>query len=361
MEDLVYLTDILRMTMDRTAIVQKRRTLAMIIATGVVVAVVGIAAIIGGLSGAAPEQAGLAPSPAPVDAPTSDPALTQRVLDSARQYLNQQKPQQAEIVLSKGIEQAPEDQDLRIAYAETLLTLGRTREAYDQYEKAIYIGPDPADLHFTAGTVANAAGLTDRSIEHFSMAQQKDASNPNYPLNLAQIQRKIGDLDAAKASLLRAIRLDPTLAIAHGVLADIALQENSLSLARQYIDRARDLQPASVHWRLIEARIDRRENHPEDALRLILALDESTLLSDRMLLTEAGLCYGMLRKPDEAADLFSRAAERNPEDADLLYETALWHQRAGLDDAAAVYASRAARLGNAAAERLLASIEDSAG
>jgi Tfp pilus assembly protein PilF len=340
------------MVMEQTSIVQKRRMIATVVASGVAVGLIGISLLV----------ASLTTTPAPSDEPagpatTASAAVIEQVLDSARHSLDTQEPEKAEIVLRAAIDKAPEDQDLRIMYGETLLALGKTRESYSEYEKAIFIGPDHAELRFTAGTIANAAGMTEQSVEHFSMAQSQDPTNAKHPLYLAQIQRKMGDLEAAKASLLRAVKIDPSLDIAWGVLANIALDENNLSLATNHIKRARQLAPSNIQWRLTEARIHRRENHPEDALRLILALDEAQLLADPMLLSEAGLCYGMLRRPADAADLYGRAVERNPENPDLLYEAALWHQRADLGDAAVVYASRAANLGNEAAGRLLANIE----
>lgn len=341
------------MMLEQTETVRKRRRVLLAASLGVAGVVGVVALLIGALTGgpAGPAESAAATEPASVNA-----TQIRRVLESARTYLDQGEAAKASVLLRETIARAPEDQELRTLYAESLLAEGEVRASYDQLEKAVFIGPDSAELRFFAGTVANQAGLPQQALEHYAMAQSLDPRNPKHAVYLAQIQRKVGEVDAAKASLLRAVQLDPSLHQAWATLADISLGENSTTLARQHIDRARELAPDSVVYRLIEARIDRRENNPEQALRLLLALGEDEVVADPNLLNEAALCYGLLQRPEAAADLYGKAVEARPNDAVTAYEAALWHQRAGIDDAAANYAERAARLGSEPAQRLLASM-----
>jgi len=340
------------MMLEQTETVRKRRRVLLAASLGVAGFVGVVALLIGALTGgpAGPSESAAA-EPASVNADQ-----VRRVLESARTYLDQGEAAKASVLLRETVARAPEDQELRTLYAESLLAEGKPGESYDQLEKAVFIGPDSAELRFFAGTVANGAGLPQQALEHYAMAQSLDPRSPKHPVYLAQIQRKVGEVDAAKASLLRAVQLDPSLHQAWATLADISLGENSTALARQHIDRARELEPDSVVYRLIEARIDRRENNPEQALRLLLALGEDEVVADPNLLNEAALCYGLLQRPEAAADLYGKAVERRPNDAETAYEAALWHQRAGVEDAAANYAERAARLGSEPAQRLLASM-----
>jgi Tfp pilus assembly protein PilF len=291
---------------------------------------------------------------APRDAEAAAPALSlqQRgaILDSARVYLREDEPGKAEAILREAIEQSPRDQDFRTLYAETLLRVGRPHDAYQHYEHAIAVGPDHAELRHAAGTVANTVGLPQVALVHYHKAQTLNPASPKHPLYLAQIQRKLGQTDEAKASLLRAAKLDPSLAQAWGSLAAIALDENKLSVARGFVERAREAEPSSHGWRLLQAKILRRGNDPEAALRLLSPLDRETLLADPGLLEEQAMCLGMLGRPAEAAALYADAVERldrlPPDDrpdryADLLRETARWYERAGEDDVAALYARRA--------------------
>lgn len=282
----------------------------------------------------------------------------QTALSGARQYLRDGEPGKAEAILQEVIAAAPTDQDARILMGEALLGLERPRDAYERYVEAIAVGPDHAELEFATAAVANTAGLPDRAEEHYWKAQSLDPTNPKHPLYLAQIQRKLGRPDEAKASLLRATKLEPGLAIGWGVLADMALEENKLSLAAQHIARARAIEPSNTRWRLIEARILRRDNKPENAVRLLRSLPDEELLADPNLLAEAAACYAMLSRPDDAAGLYMTASARSPEDADLAFDAAVWLDRAGRPGDAEVFASAAANRGHQKARELLSNLKN---
>jgi len=290
---------------------------------------------------------------APVRVDAADPVRIAEALAGARDWLNHKEPDKAERILRAVLADAPAEHDAQALLAETMLAKGKLQDAYTAFQAAIATGDPSAPLHFSTGVVASELGKPEEAEQHFLFAQQLDAGNPQYPLYLAAVERSLNKLEAAKVALLRAVKLKPDLAEAWGQLADIALQENKLSLARQHIRRARQAQPGAVVWRLVEARILRRDNAPEEAARLLMALKRDEILDNPAVLEELARCYGMLRRPGEAAQLYADAVERRPDDAALLRETALWYERAGVNDAAMVYASRAARLGDEASARLL--------
>ncbi|MBL0921431.1 MAG: tetratricopeptide repeat protein [Phycisphaerales bacterium] len=333
--------------LDHLEQVRQRRRFATLGLLGFVAIVAGAALLVRSLT----TPAGTTVAPAPGRAMSAIDA--QAALSGARQYLRDGEPGKAEAILQEVIASAPTDQDAHILMGEALLGLERPRDSYEQYIRALAIGPEHAELHFAAAAVANTAGLPDRAEEHYWKAQSLDPTNPKHPLYLAQIQRKLGRNDEAKASLLRATLLEPGLAIAWGVLADLALEENKVSLARQHIAKARAIEPANTRWRLIEARVLRRDNDPQSAVRLLRSLPDEELLADPNLLAEAAACYAMLSRPDDAAGLFMMASSRRPEDADLAYDAALWLDRAGRPGDAQVFAVAAANRGHQKARELL--------
>jgi len=331
--------------MDRTAQVKRRRLWAGMASLSALAIIIIAVALFRALTGAGPltSEAGQG----------ARPAALLDALDAARKSLLAGEPAAAKALLTKLVERYPRDQDARTLYAESLLELGEPERALDQYEQAIAIGPDFPELRFAAGSAANIAGHPQTAEIHYHRAQALDPSNSQYPLYLGTVQRNLGRTVEAQASLLRAVKLSPDLANAWGQLADIALQENKLSLASQHVGRARDLEPGSEHWRLIEARILRRQNKPENAARLLMAIDSDRRLSNPMILREIALCFGMLSRPDDAAELFADAVELRPDDPALLYEAALWHDRAQRPDRAFGFARRAAELGSDEAQTLL--------
>lgn len=335
--------------MERTAQLRKRRLL---LGLGVGLPLVIVLAVVALLAHSFWSGPGAPGSAGAAARSTADPAAVAEIMDRARQRLKQNEPGAAESILRAGLDADPGNQDMRMLYGETLLTLGKAREAYRQYEQAIAIGPDNAELRFAAGTVASVAGMLDRAEENYARAQQLAPNNPKHPLYLGQVLRKLGRIDEAKAAILTAAKLDPNMAYAWGTLAGIALDENKLSIAETYIRKARDADPKMGAWRLLEAKVLRRQGKPEDAVRLLMALDESDRLTDPNVLEELGLSLGLMKRPADAAALYADAVERNPKDKELLYQTALWYQRAGMEDAAKVYAKRAADLGQPDAKKL---------
>lgn len=280
-------------------------------------------------------------------------------MDAARRYLNQGEAGKAEPILLAMLDRSPRDQDALTLLAETMLAQSKPKDALALYLRAIAVGPDHAELRFAAATVAIEAGEPERAIEHYQAAERLDPASPKHPLYLAQVQRSLGKVDAAKASLLRAASLDPDLAIAWGVLADIALGENAVPLARQHIARARAADPANVHWRVIEARILRRDNQPAEAVRLLAALGDDALAEEVNATAELAMSYGLLGRADDAAGIWMRASAKRPEDAAAAYEAAQWLDRAGRRDEALIFADAAAALGHAPAKALASRLRSS--
>jgi tetratricopeptide (TPR) repeat protein len=294
-----------------------------------------------------PEQASAAPV-----ARTGNSQALAAALDSARVYSKRGEWSKAEAVLRKTAEQYPMDQDVHVALAESLIAQKKAAQAYEQYEKALAIGPREPKLEYSAGVTASTAGLIDRAEEHFSMAQAADPLNASYPLSLGMVQRKLGQLDAAKASLLRAANIDPENAFAWGTLADIALGENNLGLALQHIVKARTLQPDSKEWRLIEARARKRKGEPEKALALLLPMDISQR-HEPVVARQIAECYGMLGRAVDGAHVMGDASNANPTDAALAYDAAAAFEHAGDKPKALEFAKRAKMLGNADAAGLI--------
>lgn len=274
------------------------------------------------------------------------------VLDSARLLMKQSEWTKAEAVLRQAVMKFPEDQETRIALAETFIAQKKFPEAYEQYEKALAIGPRDQKIEYAAGLAASSANLTERAEEHFSMAQTADPKNPTYALMLGTVERKLGHPEAAKAALLRAVNLDPDRAIAWGTLADIALGENKIDLALQHIDHARRLEPSNVEWRIIQARALKRKGEPEQALMLLVPLDP-TQRRDAPIARLMAECYGMLGRHADAATVMADACTADPTDKNLAYDAAVCFERAGDKARALDYAKQAKILGHEGAAKFI--------
>lgn len=310
----------------------------------------GVAALLGAaFAGWTIWRVANAPAPVAPETPEgpgiADTQTVEAVLATVKQLINDGQPSAAETVLSRAVRQFPSDQDLKLSYGDLLMSWQRWGEAYDQYLAAIELGPVPAPVQFSAGTLASMTDRPALAAAHFTTAMRLDPGEPNYPMYLASAQLKLNQTSEAKASLAIAVRMAPDRAQVWGMLAQIALTENKLEIAAQHIAKARAIQPAAPVWLLMDARIEKRRGRPERALDLLHTLPQQEMdLPDTMrLLAE---CYGMLGRPAEAASRYVDAAERRPDDADLAFEAALWLDRANERDEALAWADRAADRGH---------------
>jgi predicted Zn-dependent protease len=273
-------------------------------------------------------------------------------LESARKLMNEGEWNKAEAILRQAAAKYPEEQEIRIALAETLVASKDYAAAYQQYELALAIGPRDPRVEFAAGVVANTGGAPNKALHHFFAAQAHEPTNAAFALNLGLLQRKLNDVDGAKASLLRTVNLDPQNAFAWGTLADIALGENNVNVALQHISRARNLQPESRDWRLIEARAQKRKGDPERALLTLLPMDISQRREFQVVRLIAE-CYGMLGRHADAAAALADASLADPSNAELAYDAAVGFERAGERTKAIEFAQRGKILGSQPAARFL--------
>jgi len=265
----------------------------------------------------------------------------------------------AQAILTQAIAERPDEQRLYVEYAEVLVALQQTKEAYSNYEKAIAVGPATHPIQLAAGTVASMLGQTQRAREHFEAAQQLDKTDWKAPLFLAQMQIKLGDTEDATKNLLLAVKLKPDSAAAWASLADLELRENKITLAAQHIVKARELEPASTAWRVLEARVHKRANEPAKALEVLMGLDAVQRLEPGVLST-MGECLGMLSRPKDAAVLYSDVSDSLPSRGDLALAAAQWWERAGKPENGVRYAQRAAEVGEAGAADLKLKLEAAA-
>lgn len=284
---------------------------------------------------------------------SGDPAKAiDAVLRTADDAMREGRPENAQAMLEKAVAAYPNDQELYIALARSLVFQQKNSEAYQRYLQALRIGPALAALHFDAATVAASAKLFPEAIAQYELAERKAPTEAKYPLYLAMVQVRSGDDSKAMASLARVLKLNPNVAEAWGTMAELEVRENKLDLALQHAAKARELQPQNPRWRVVEARILKRDNKPQEAAERLMALDASDR-HELPTLALLGECFGMLSRPSDAAREYTQAAAETPTNPELWYQAALWQQKAGQKAEAVASARRAMELGHAKAKELV--------
>lgn len=278
------------------------------------------------------------------------------VMTAAREYLSRGKPGTTIAILDRALDKYPAESALHALRGQALVSMDKKPAALEAFERACFVGPDSAINRDFAATIAADIGQDEQAAAHWAMAQQLAPDNPKYPLYRAQVLRRLGRTEEAKAQLMLAAGLDESIGVAWATLAAIALDENKPDIVLQHIRRARALEPGNISYRVIEAKGLRRLNRPADALTLLGALpdNERAILE---VVEEMALCYGLTNQPAEAASLYVHACDRNPNDGRVALTAAEWLERAGDRASALARAEHAAMLGQPGAREMVARLK----
>lgn len=165
--------------------------------------------------------AGAQTNPVPLEraVPASAPRAADDALEHARSLLAANRPEQALLVIERGLEDAPSDVRLR----------------------------------FQRGVLLAQAGRTDEAVAAFTELTQQFPELPEPHNNLATLHAQRGELDLARASLEEALRALPTYSLAHENLGDVQLRlaersyqraleaDAANQAAREKLERTREL------------------------------------------------------------------------------------------------------------------------
>ncbi len=269
-------------------------------------------------------------------APTSQSPVTQEAIDAAlsaaQQYFVQQELPNAELILRKLIERAPQEYRAHELLGQVLLSQAMQPvaepdprasaqaivQAYEQYRQATQLMPaqvDPtiaAGLHQSAGEIASIAGRLDDALDHFERAALLDPTNPKHPLYQGQILLQKRMLPEARRALERVLIVDPNEAYAHASLAMIALEQHDQDKAIAHIAEARQIDPNDLSLRVQEARVRRLCNQPRRALELLVLLTDQER-AEEVVASEIASCYRQLGQPTEAAQAWQHRYQLRPE------------------------------------------------
>ncbi len=172
----------------------------------------------------------------------------------------------------------------------------------------------------------------DEALEHYAAALALDPGKAAYHAALGSALSRFGRPRDAQGSLVEAVRLAPKDPRMHHALAMVLDDLAEHTTARDHLERAVALDPGfapALHG--LAAFHDARGEH-EQAIpyyRQALENDPGRALRGRL-----GVLIGQQGALDEAADLLTEAARRNPQDPTILFNLGVTHaQRGDLDRA----------------------------
>lgn len=194
--------------------------------------------------------------------------------------------------LQKAVTDAPDDRELRLAWARSLVSAQRYVEARDEFRSLLTGTPGDAELLYAVALLAVQLGDPADAEIHFARALAADYPRPDLVrLHMGQISADRGDGEAARKWFDEISDLD---------LRPEATIRSALSLAREErIDEAR-------------ARLQGEDDEPEILRRYVLT--EVQILRDA-------------DRSGEALLVINEALRETPDDTGLLYEAAMLSER----------------------------------
>ena len=191
----------------------------------------------------------------------------------------------------------------------TLSLLERPDEALDAFQALI--GDDPRDVEalVNAGLSLQALGRMDEARDAYERALALDESHAVAWCYLGVLRNEALDTDGALEALQRAVELDPSDVEAWCELANVHEKSNDLEPAASALARAERLAPGHPQVAIDAARLDRRRDRVDEALRRLQAVD-ARALPQRMAqeyLYEAGTALDRAGREREAFAAFSEA------------------------------------------------------
>jgi len=169
----------------------------------------------------------------------------------------------------------PKDEIGKLEVLREVLTFLKQRRGREALERFAALGALGFELELLRGEAALLAGELDAARASVERAQRLDAGRANPRVLLGRIEEAAGRLDRADAAFREALRLDPEAGGAAVGLGRVAEARGELDAARAHYEKARTLRriEAEALWRLAALEIER--GGPEAARPLLAELPQS--------------------------------------------------------------------------------------
>lgn len=306
---------------------------------------------------------------------TLKPNWVQAIVLKSRILRATNRDEAAKQFLKKEIAKQGKDSELRIAYGRILVDAEQLEEAYTQFQKVLKLEPENSDIAFTAGLIALRLEKLDDAKEYFlelnhkavrvnetayylgrtEEARENDeraiywysavSRGDNYlnaKIRGALLKARGGDVDGARALLGAVQAANPgqrmRLYLAEGeILRDVELYEEALKVYNQALEEVPGNTELLYARAMVSERLDNIEQTEED-LRAILEREPDHV--DAL----NSLGYTLTDRTDrheEAYEYIKRAMELRPDVAYIMDSMGWVHFRLGNFQKAKEYLQRA--------------------
>jgi tetratricopeptide (TPR) repeat protein len=204
---------------------------------------------------------------------------------------------------------------------------GNLAEAEARFNHAIERCPKDCNLRHDFSGVLWRRGKRSRAIQEMNKALKDSKEQPEWTVELGEMQLESGNMDEALASTERALRQDAQLANAWKLRGDILRKKGDLQSALHDYHRALTLQPESLDILMEIADVYRAQGRPRRALATLDRVSESATPDNRPPKLEylQGLALQAMGRSGDAIEFFLLAKKNdNHPDITLRLAEAQW-------------------------------------
>jgi cellulose synthase operon protein C len=208
----------------------------------------------------------------------------------------------------------PTASEARLLLAAIYSHQDKRREADELIREASTSTEDKGAISSAIGRLLLQSGRYDEALPRLREAIQYDASNPEYRMNLASAQQALGNHDAARESINKALSLRPDWIVPNASLVMLDVREGRIPEARARLDQLKNAHPNDPSISVLEGDVALTLRSYQDAARAYaraFALNPSGAIATRE--------YGARRlaKMKDAAAPLSAWLASHPEDVSL--------------------------------------------
>ncbi len=231
----------------------------------------------------------------------------------------------------------------------TALEAGQSQQAEELLKKALEAAPDDAASRRYMAETLWRRGAADDAIVQIIEAVRLEPSNATIAVRAGEMYLAVGRRDAAQASAERAIRLDPTMASAWALRGRCFEKMNLSDRALADLERAVALEPDRSDLLLETATMYRRRGQNARCLTSIYHLLDTYPSGEepQHVLVMQGQTLMDLGRPQQATSAFLAAIQHGPPSADLYYNLAQSYSAAGHATEASTAAQQALAINGA--------------
>jgi putative PEP-CTERM system TPR-repeat lipoprotein len=144
----------------------------------------------------------------------------------------------------------------RLLLAAQYLRDRQTAEANAVMKELDSLAEEKPALSVVLGRLYVQAGRYDEALARFQSAERREPGNPAWSMEVARVQVARGDIRMARASVQKALDLDPDSIAANALMVALELKEKRGSEARTRIARLKQAHPQNARVSLMEGEVN---------------------------------------------------------------------------------------------------------